>query len=80
MVGRKLGTSFREKLLDPGDSLGVVVPTVLSYENETDLREALENFRAYLSILREWDQQEPLEREDLPGQDVQDSSIDWEPR
>lgn len=36
-------------------------PRDLQRENETDLREALENFRAYLSILREWDQEERLE-------------------
>lgn len=80
MVSRKLGTSFREKLLYPDDSLGVVVPIALPYENETDLREALANFRAYLSILREWNQNERLETENPSGQDEQVSVVDRELR
>jgi len=60
-MGMNPGTSFREKLLDPDESFGVVVPGVFSYENGADLREAVKNFRAYLSILREWDRNERLE-------------------
>ncbi len=31
---------------------------VLPYESEEDLCEAAENFRAYLAILKEWDERE----------------------
>ena len=79
-MGMNPGTSFRGKLLDPDESFGVVVPTVFSYENETDLHEGVENFRAYLSILREWDQNERLDTENSSGQDGQVSVVDRELR
>ena len=52
--------SFLGKLLTPKGLTGVPPATVLEYENEEDLREAAENFRACLSILREWDDKEKL--------------------
>ena len=38
--------------------------SALPYEEEVDIQEALEKFRAYLSILREWDQKERLKADD----------------
>jgi len=70
------GTSFTGKLLDPDNPRGVVSLAVLPYDNETDLREALANFRAYLSILREWDQDERLKTENRLGSDGQISVVD----
>ena len=57
MENKKAG--FLEKLLVPEGSTSMPA-TVLEYENDDDLREAAENFRAYLSILREWDEKEKL--------------------
>lgn len=34
----------------------------LPYENENDMRETVENFSAYLAILREWDSKERMKR------------------
>ena len=51
--------SFLGKLLVPEGSTNMPA-TVLEFENEEDLREAVENFQAYLSILREWDEKEKL--------------------
>ena len=70
------GTSFREKLLDPDGSFGVVVPSILSHENGADSREAVANFRAYLSILREWDRKECLETGNALGSDAKTASVD----
>lgn len=72
------GTSFREKLLDPDESFGVIVPGVFSYENSADLREAVENFRAYLAILLEWDRKERLEAEHPLGRKQREPGVDWE--
>lgn len=49
-------SAFRRKLLDSisKDARPVDFP----YENEDDLREAVENFRAYLMILQEWDKRD----------------------
>ena len=54
--------SFLGKLLTPKGLTGVHHATVLEYENEEDLREAVENFRAYLLILSQWDEKEKLGR------------------
>ncbi|GAF98951.1 unnamed protein product [marine sediment metagenome] len=48
--------SFLGKLLTSKGLTGVHHATVLEYENDDELREAGANFRAYLSILREWDE------------------------
>ena len=57
MEDKKAG--FLRKLLVPKGSTSMPA-TVLEFENEEDLREAAESFRAYLSILREWDEKEKL--------------------
>ena len=43
---------------------------------EDELHDVLENFRAYLSILREWDQNERLKTENRLGSDGQVSNVD----
>jgi|LZCG01.1.fsa_nt_gb hypothetical protein len=58
-TGRAAG--FRRKLLPPNEPLRIQHPAALSYESEGDLREAVENFRAYLEILREWDCRDRLQ-------------------
>ncbi len=52
--------SFLGKLLTPKGLTGVHPATVLEYENDDELREAAENFQAYLLILREWDEKEDV--------------------
>ena len=51
--------SFLGKLLVPEGSTSTPA-TVLECGNEEERREAVENFRAYLSILCEWDEKEKL--------------------
>jgi len=53
--------SFLGKLLVSEGSTSMPA-TVLEYESEDELREAVENFRAFLSILRQWDEKEELRR------------------
>jgi hypothetical protein len=60
-MDRKSGVSFRKKLFTSDNSFGVAPPRILPYESEGDLREAVENFRAYLEILREWDCRDRLQ-------------------
>lgn len=49
---------FMKKLL-PGEELPQgSASRAIQRENEDELREAVENFRAYLSILRKWDEKE----------------------
>jgi hypothetical protein len=75
-MDRKSGVSFRKKLFTSDNSFGVAPPRILPYESEGDLREAVENFRAYLSILREWGRKERLDIYDLAEQGGQDPAID----
>jgi hypothetical protein len=72
--------TFRKKLLSAECVPEGALATALPYANETDLRETLENFRAYLSILRKWDQNERLDTENSSGQDGQVSVVDRELR
>lgn len=44
-----------------GDRNRPVTETALPYASELDLQEAVRNFRAYLDILKEWDEKERLE-------------------
>ena len=46
-------------IADPGSGL-----TGLPYTTEDEIREAAENFQAYLEILREWDEEEKRKAED----------------
>ena len=48
--------AFQKKLLSSTFAREPDLSAFLRYANECDRREALANFRAYLSILREWDQ------------------------
>lgn len=41
-----------------GDRNPPVTETTLPYASELDLQEAVRNFRAYLDILKEWDEKE----------------------
>ena len=50
--------------------------TFLPYRSKRDIREALDNFRAYVSILREWDRKERLETHDSVNRDRRDTAID----
>jgi hypothetical protein len=42
----------------------------LPYETEFEIQEAVENFNAYLEILREWDAMEKLKQERLAEEEV----------
>jgi len=44
-----------------GDRNPPVTKTALPYASELDLQEAIRNFRAYLGILKEWDEKERVE-------------------
>jgi hypothetical protein len=44
-----------------GDRNPPVTETTLPYASELDLQEAVRNFRAYLDILKEWDEKERVE-------------------
>ena len=61
--------TFRKKLLSAECVPEGALATALPYAREMDLRETLENFRAYLSILREWDQKERLEASNSASRD-----------
>ena len=44
--------------------------TALPYDTEFEIQEAVENFNAYLEILREWDAMEKLKQERLAAKEV----------
>jgi hypothetical protein len=44
--------------------------TALPYDTEFEIQEAVENFNAYLEILREWDAMEKLKQERLAAEEV----------
>ena len=53
---------FQQQLFDEEDGTRTSARSISPRESDEDLREAAENFRAYLSILREWDEKEKLRR------------------
>ena len=62
------GGDFRRELLAPKDAFDCMT--------DNERQDALENFRAYLSILRKWDQNERLKTENRLGSDGQISVVD----
>ena len=61
MVSRgsnELRNNLCERQLDDAALLKVPAALSLQYESYEDVLEALENFRAYVAILREWDQKQ----------------------
>ena len=51
---------FQQQLFDDKDGTRTSACSISPRESDEDLREAAENFRAYLSILCEWDAKEKL--------------------
>ena len=65
----------RESLVATGTPSAHLL-TFLPYRSKRDIDEALDNFRAYVSILREWDQKERLMTHDSVNQNRRESAID----
>ena len=51
---------FQQQLFDDKDRTRTSACSISPRESDEDLRELAENFQAYLSILREWDEKEKL--------------------
>ncbi len=67
-----IGAKAQRKLLSSADSLG----NALSDISEDELHNVIENFRAYLVILRKWDENESLATENSSEQDRRISVVD----